>query len=943
MKLLRLFALLFVPALSFAQFTTVTGTVVDPNGIPYANGTIVPTLSTSASPTLNGGPYTPPSQPVGLDINGKFTLQLADNTVLLPASTKWNFTVCSGAGTVNPAIGTGSQCFSLAAPITISGSSQSISTQLNAVALALTLTPGGSKVSSVSGVSPIVATPNPITGTGSISCPTCSVTLNLQTQYNMSCSAVNGSSANTTTNGTVAPGTSVLLTSATGFAPGQGIYIAGAGSAGGVYNGVVQTVVSSTVTVSPATSTSVTNAVVANYSWPSQTTTNGTVAPGTSVPVVSAATFLPNQGIYIAGAGAAAANYVGTISTVVGNTITVSPATSTSVTNATVQHDESASLNSAISDLAAGAINGTLRFPAGICLFNGPLLQTSGANAIVPMPIIPYNPNNNFTGANGPTLRVAIEGAAPPAFSNYNIVGWYGIPSTTGTVIQTSGTSGNLFGASNPNETDSFTAVQLYLRNVTLRAPDNPAITMVNGTNMVGLNVENMSCDTLALGAQSTPSQPTHTNGQCLVYSQGNDDAEELGRNLHIQGFYSALLDGEHLTLDHVSLYDNWQGYVCNLNATFHVGHINLLDLSDNAYGISATQACTIYVRQLDVEVSGAPSWVTGATNTAQIYDPNNFLYGLIEFDSQNSGNSRLLRYGGSNLQVNTTLGVTNGGNLTWRPGFVGPIAWLVGTTTVTANVNTHCDALGMSIIPPPSPTNGIANGCAATGFNFTGKTITIRVPHLIESSANGYTTFDVGNDITHMLEIYVGQTTIGFQKRNGGSFVSVGTATYTPTSALWWRMTESSGAVTASYSADGVNFVTIGTCAATCTTWAYTSTNVDVSVQYLGNGPAFPGYSQFDSFNVNGAAPAIPSANIFEAGLSTNPTKIYTNTQALTGGAATHTLANSFTFTSSSTFGCTCTDQTAANACQAVPASATTITLAGTGTDVLWLSCSGH
>jgi hypothetical protein len=81
----------------------------------------------------------------------------------------------------------------------------------------------------------------------------------------------------------------------------------------------------------------------------------------------------------------------------------------------------------------------------------------------------------------------------------------------------------------------------------------------------------------------------------------------------------------------------------------------------------------------------------------------------------------------------------------------------------------------------------------------------------------------------------------------------------------------------------------------------------------------------------------------VYEAGVLTATEKIYTNTQALTTGAATHTLANSFTFTSSSTFGCTCTDQTAANACKAVPASATTVTLAGTGSDTLWLSCSGH
>lgn len=88
-------------------------------------------------------------------------------------------------------------------------------------------------------------------------------------------------------------------------------------------------------------------------------------------------------------------------------------------------------------------------------------------------------------------------------------------------------------------------------------------------------------------------------------------------------------------------------------------------------------------------------------------------------------------------------------------------------------------------------------------------------------------------------------------------------------------------------------------------------------------------------------AAGNIPQ--VYEAGILTNNEKIYTNTQALTAGAATHTLANSFSYTSSGTFGCQCTDQTGANACKAVPASATTVTLAGTGTDTLFLTCSGH
>ena len=80
-----------------------------------------------------------------------------------------------------------------------------------------------------------------------------------------------------------------------------------------------------------------------------------------------------------------------------------------------------------------------------------------------------------------------------------------------------------------------------------------------------------------------------------------------------------------------------------------------------------------------------------------------------------------------------------------------------------------------------------------------------------------------------------------------------------------------------------------------------------------------------------------------YETGVLVPGELVDTETKALSTGAATLTFSASFTFTSSSTFGCTCTDQTAANACKAVPASATTVTLAGTGSDTLWVSCSGH
>jgi hypothetical protein len=125
-----------------AQFTTVTGTVTDPNGLAYAFGTISPTLVSSASPTLNGFAYTPPNQPTGLNSAGSFTLRLADNTQLSPGGSTWNFTVSCAAGCVPVAGGKGPVSFTVTG-IIISGASQSITATLTAAALALSNIAGG--------------------------------------------------------------------------------------------------------------------------------------------------------------------------------------------------------------------------------------------------------------------------------------------------------------------------------------------------------------------------------------------------------------------------------------------------------------------------------------------------------------------------------------------------------------------------------------------------------------------------------------------------------------------------------------------------------------------------------------------------------------------------------------------------------------------------------
>lgn len=168
--LLALAAALFLGASAAAQggFTTVTGTVTDPNGIKYACATISAQLITAggASPTLNGGGFTTETSPVqmgcptapGSGASGSFAMRLADSGVISPSNTTWRFTV-NTTGAIPP-LGTGPQTFTYTTaincgtntPSTCTGNQLDISTQLSALAPAL----GFSGASSGGSVNPSV-------------------------------------------------------------------------------------------------------------------------------------------------------------------------------------------------------------------------------------------------------------------------------------------------------------------------------------------------------------------------------------------------------------------------------------------------------------------------------------------------------------------------------------------------------------------------------------------------------------------------------------------------------------------------------------------------------------------------------------------------------------------------------------------------------------------
>jgi len=137
-RILRIAAVLYFLGflslpVSAQNLTTVSATIVDPNGLPYSNATIQAQLiPTGVTPTINGIQVSAFTR-ANADVTGTFSMNLASNAVLSPGGTQWQFTVNETG--IAPPQGTGAQQFTVT--LTISGASQNISTNLSAAAPAL--------------------------------------------------------------------------------------------------------------------------------------------------------------------------------------------------------------------------------------------------------------------------------------------------------------------------------------------------------------------------------------------------------------------------------------------------------------------------------------------------------------------------------------------------------------------------------------------------------------------------------------------------------------------------------------------------------------------------------------------------------------------------------------------------------------------------------------
>lgn len=431
-----------------------------------------------------------------------------------------------------------------------------------------------------------------------------------------------------------------------------------------------------------------------NASGSSVTTTVGTggFAAGASGSVASCTSFAVNQGVYIAGAGAGGANYIGTVTSCSGTVLSVTPATSTAVTSgAVVQHDDTNAFQTAINTLATSG--GKIVVPDGVYRLNGPLQDTGGANAVLILPAIPIPDSHVSSNAVG--VSIAIEGVTPP------ITGSYEAAPTQGAILRSSQTSGAIIGGySATSFYGHVTFVLLTLRNLTFRTFPNPTITAVNAYNMANLMADHLQFD---VGVNGTPTQPLNANGVALKMPNAMNWTTTEVHDTQVVGYYAGFEPYDHSYLNTIACFFCQNGVIPNAtgNATPYTSYREVIidqflcqDCTNALTGGAAAQ--NVLVNDLSHEAVFYTSPPTGWTKpVAIVNDPSNYLVGQVNF-SVVGGLSRLVATGAVQAIGGQNMNMSYISSLPHQ-------LHLMGTTSGSASIGTAAAAGSPSTLLLPT------------------------------------------------------------------------------------------------------------------------------------------------------------------------------------------------------------------------------------------------
>lgn len=392
-----------------------------------------------------------------------------------------------------------------------------------------------------------------------------------------------------------------------------------------------------------------------------------------------------------------------------------------------------------------------VRLAAGIYVASRALVQDTPVasvhrNSQIPLPWVPKT---------APKVTLIIEGAAPAG-----VFPMYGqtVKQSEGTIIRSTLT-GQVFDATRafpsimggPSATPGlgfFTNINLVVRNVTFRAPDNPSLVGLDCGYLGHTDVADVRFDTDVIAGQAYYSGtdqaaiavPTSPTGVAYIGARTANNPIHRMRRCSFSGWYAAVWINEHLDADNLTIVkcrvaigvqDVWGhtsriGYVSAEHCLYAVASINQAGLATLA------GSAFLSITYLDIEDKQSPAdaWAP----VVHIYDPGNGLRGriLTHQGMENVGptNAGLTQLGGRHLTLD------NGARqrITEGPAGILPSFWLRADRTYTANgatVATWTDASrglpATTVAGTPTMAKAGLGGKAAVAFAATSYLDTLR------------------------------------------------------------------------------------------------------------------------------------------------------------------------------------------------------------------------
>jgi hypothetical protein len=250
------------------------------------------------------------------------------------------------------------------------------------------------------------------------------------------------------------------------------------------------------------------------------------------------------------------------------------------------------------------------------------------------------------------TIEIVGESEPTPVFGT---IGAFPFPKN-GTIIKCLADSGAaVISAANTPEKlyQSFSGVNVSLRNLDVRTFDNPRISGIDLLHAAQCKIENVFVNTDRYNVQA--SKPTHGTAG-IVTPACNNGALTILRNVIVTGYHTGILVNEHTDGDHINLASNINGL--EFAFAHHASRFGRVGAQRCTRSVTVTGKHGFTIEQLDMEIAGAGQ--TDKDNQWQatdfnLFDPGNLGVGDIRYWVVEGGVGaieRLTRSGGASIQA---------------------------------------------------------------------------------------------------------------------------------------------------------------------------------------------------------------------------------------------------------------------------------------------------